>query len=153
MLNIAQRHSCHRGEIKISYLEWQLTNKLDLEPVLLLHGLADCAVVWSSLGDYLSSRYHVVALDLRGHGESSKPNDGYSSAEIIADLEALMAHLGWEKANILGHSWGGKVAAIWATQNPECFSSLVLGNHWVFLVNPEEFNREVAEFLDRQISK
>ena len=126
MLNIAQRHSCHRGEIEISYLEWKPTNTSDLEPVLLLHGLADCTVVWSSLGDYLSSRYHIVAPDLRGHGESSKPDSGYSSTEIIADLEALMAHLGWEKAHILGHSWGGKLAAIWATHNPQRFSSLIL---------------------------
>ncbi len=136
MLNIAQRDSCHRGEIEISYLEWKPNETSDRadssknnsasEAVLLLHGLADCALVWSSLGNYLSSRYHIVAPDLRGHGESGKPEDGYSSAEIIADLEALMAHLGWDKAHILGHSWGGKLAAIWATYNPQRFSSLIL---------------------------
>ena len=125
MSNIAQRHSCHRDEVEISYLEWATENHADLEPLLLLHGLADSATVWSSLGAYLGSKYRVVAPDLRGHGESSKP-DRYSSAEIIADLEALMAHLGWEKAHILGHSWGGKVAAIWATENSERFASLTL---------------------------
>lgn len=133
MLNIAQRHSCYRGEIEISYLEWKSNegtdrseNNKDREPLLLLHGLADSAMVWSSLGAYLSPKYHLVAPDLRGHGESSKPDSGYSSTEIIADLEALMTHLGWEQAHILGHSWGGKVAAIWATQNSQRFSSLIL---------------------------
>lgn len=87
---------------------------------------ADCAVVWSSLVEHLSDRYQIVAPDLRGHGESSKPDSGYSSAEIIADLEALMAHLSWNQAHVLGHSWGGKLAAICATHHPQRFRSLVL---------------------------
>ena len=127
MSNIVLRHSCHRGEIEISYLEWKpIENHTDSESLLLLHGLADSATVWSSLGACLSHKYHIVAPDLRGHGESSKSDSGYSSTEIIADLETLIAHLGWERSHILGHSWGGKVAAIWATQNPERFSSLIL---------------------------
>lgn len=135
MLDLAKRHTFERGKIKISYLEW---NSADLErkdfkenitrkkPLLLLHGLADSAVVWSSLGAYLNPRYHVVAPDLRGHGESSKSDRGYTSKEIIADLEALMAHLGWKRAHILGHSWGGKLATIWATSHSQCFYSLIL---------------------------
>ena len=126
MSNVVQRCYCYREEIKISYLEWKSNLENNSEPLLLLHGLADSATVWSSLGAYLSPKYHVVAPDLRGHGESSKPDSGYSSAEIIADLEALLAHLGWKRSHILGHSWGAKVAAIWATQNPECFNSLIL---------------------------
>lgn len=137
MLDIAQRHSCRRGKIEISYLEWDSSGDLSNQgssrysshakkPLLLLHGLADCAVGWSSLGAYLAEGYHVVAPDLRGHGESSKPDHDYSSAAIIADLEALMNHLGWRQAHILGHSWGGKLATIWANQNPRRFSSLIL---------------------------
>ena len=125
-----KRHTCQHGEIEISYLEWgspagracDRRNK----SLILLHGLADCAVGWSSLAEHLSNEYHVVAPDLRGHGESSKPEQGYSSTDIIADLEALMTHLGWERSHVLGHSWGGKLATIWATYNPKLFSSLIL---------------------------
>lgn len=131
------RHFYQHEAIKISYLEWNNPTKglnpnnsercdRDNKPLILLHGLADCAVVWSSLADYLADDYHIIAPDLRGHGESSKPERGYSSGEIIGDLEALMAHLGWQQAHILGHSWGGKLAAIWATHSPEYFSSLIL---------------------------
>ena len=132
MLDSAKRHLYTRGKIEISYLEWNDVNSpvsgdvKNSKNLLLLHGLADCAVVWSSLGTHLAEKYHIVAPDLRGHGESSKPETGYSSAEIIADLEALVTHLGWSKAHILGHSWGGKLATIWATRNPKRFSSLVL---------------------------
>lgn len=117
-----KRHTYTQGEIEISYLE----SDRGQQPLILLHGLADCAVVWSSLAAYLVDRYHIVAPDLRGHGESSKPANGYSSDQIIADLEALMAHLGWNQAHVLGHSWGGKLATIWATHNPQRFASLIL---------------------------
>ncbi len=94
--------------------------------LLLLHGLADSACVWTSLGNYLSNRYHIVAPDMRGHGESSKPKTGYTFESAIADLEALMAHLNWPDAHILGHSWTGKLAPIWARQNPDRFCSMIL---------------------------
>lgn len=135
MTETLQRHFS-RDKIRISYLEWHNSKRVstsnDLERgianknLILLHGLADCAAVWSSLAEYLADDYHIVAPDLRGHGESSKPERGYSSEEIIADLEALMAHLNWSRAHVLGHSWGGKLAAIWATRNPQRFTSLIL---------------------------
>jgi pimeloyl-ACP methyl ester carboxylesterase len=85
-------------------------------------------LVWSSLGDYLSSNYQVIAPDLRGHGESSKPATGYHFQDYIGDLRALINHLGWTQAHILGHSWSAKITAIWATQQPEVFKSLILVN-------------------------
>ena len=121
-LKVADRQSLSLSQVQLSYLEWNQGK----EPLLLLHGLADHGLVWSSLGDYLGSKYHIIAPDLRGHGASSKPEKGYSFAEVIADLEELMSHLGWTEAHILGHSWGGKLAAIWATKHPERFRSLIL---------------------------
>ena len=108
--------------LHLSYLEWHQGNK----PLLLLHGLADHSLVWSSLGDYLAQDYHIVAPDLRGHGDSGKPSQGYSFADVIGDLEALINHLGWSKFHVLGHSWAGKLVPIWARQNPQLFNSLIL---------------------------
>ena len=116
------RHTFKHSGSEISYLEWHQGKK----PLLLLHGLADSAWVWASLGEHLATDYHIVAPDLRGHGESSKTETGYRSSLIIRDLEALMAHLGWNQANILGHSWSAKLVTIWATVNPKCFSSFIL---------------------------
>jgi pimeloyl-ACP methyl ester carboxylesterase len=110
------------NSIEISYLQWSDRGI----PLLLLHGMADHALVWLSLGDYLSSNYQVIAPDLRGHGESSKPATGYHFQDYISDLEALINHLGWTQAHILGHSWSAKTAAIWATQRTELFKSLIL---------------------------
>ena len=115
-------HPINGTSIEIHYRHWHSGD----EPVLALHGLADHGQVWSSLAEVLGDRYQVVAPDLRGHGESSKPDQGYSSSEIVADLQGLMVHLGWEKAHILAHSWAAKIACLWATDHPEAFSSLVL---------------------------
>lgn len=122
MAMVPLRQTLSLPDIQISYLEWNQGNV----PLLLLHGLADHALVWSSLGEYLSEHYHIVAPDMRGHGESSKPDKGYTFTDAIADLEALMEHLGWSDAHVLGHSWTGKVALIWARQHPERLRSMIL---------------------------
>ena len=117
-----ERQTLNLPEIQLSYLEWNRGK----EPLLLLHGLADHGLVWSSLAEKLAPNYHIVAPDLRGHGESSKPEKGYTFAEIIADLEALMARLGWTNAHFLAHSWSAKLLTIWATEHPDRFRSLIL---------------------------
>ena len=94
--------------LTLSYFEWGQGG----EPILLLHGLADHGLVWSQLGEYLTTKYpgkyHIVALDLRGHGESAKPETGYACDNYIEDFQTLFEHLGWSQTHILGHSWAGK---------------------------------------------
>lgn len=118
----ASRRTLNLLDVQLSYRSWHGGE----EPVLLLHGMADHAGVWQSLGESLSDRYHVLAPDLRGHGDSSKPASGYQSSDIIGDLAALMDAVGWQSAHVVAHSWSAKVAALWATQQPQRFRSLVL---------------------------
>jgi pimeloyl-ACP methyl ester carboxylesterase len=118
----AHRQSLELPQLHLSYLEWNPGK----EPLLLLHGLADHGLVWVSLAESLGDRYHIVAPDLRGHGDSGKPDRGYSCDDIIADLEALMNHFGWTSAHIVAHSWSAKVALVWAKQQPQRFRSLIL---------------------------
>ncbi|BAZ10044.1 alpha/beta hydrolase fold protein [Calothrix sp. NIES-4071] len=117
------RHTCIKPDIELSYLEWNQGQ----QPLLLLHGMADNALVWLSTGEYLAHDYHIVAPDMRGHGESGKPEkDNYSFELAINDLEALMDKLGWSSAHVVAHSWSGKLAAIWARQNPRRLRSMIL---------------------------
>ncbi|MDB9458085.1 alpha/beta hydrolase [Dolichospermum circinale CS-1225] len=116
------RKTLSTSDIQLSYLEWNQGQ----EPLILLHGMADHALVWSSLGDYLKSDYHIIAPDMRGHGESSKPEKDYSFKSAISDLEALMDKMRWSAAHIVSHSWTGKLAAIWARENPARLKSITL---------------------------
>ena len=110
-------------DLNLSYLEWGQPGHI---PVLLLHGLGDHALVWSSLAQQLADQYHLVALDLRGHGDSDKPDRGYTFAEITRDLEGLMDHLGWTQVHGIAHSWSAKLLPIWARTHPQRLRSMVL---------------------------
>jgi len=139
---MSKRNLLVLSEMELSYLEW---GNPEQPALLLLHGLNDQAVVWSSLAEQLASHYHIVAPDLRGHGESSKPDENhYSFPEVVGDLDALWEHLGWQKAHILGHSWGAKIITYWAQQQPQRFHSLILVDpfivrklpHWLRITFP-----------------
>jgi pimeloyl-ACP methyl ester carboxylesterase len=145
------RNTLHLPEIELSYLEWQPETGTEKVPrLLLLHGLADSAIVWTSLGNYLSNHYHIVAPDMRGHGESSKPETGYTFKNAIADLEALMARLNWPDAHILGHSWTGKLAPIWAKQNPDRFCSMILVDP-IFIIKIPDVMKLTLPILYRKL--
>jgi pimeloyl-ACP methyl ester carboxylesterase len=121
---MTDRHTIELPNLQLSYLSWGQGK----EPVLCLHGMADCGLVWSHFGQFVTSqsdRYCVVAPDLRGHGESTKPIDNYSFESIIDDLECLMLSLGWQSAHIIAHSWSAKTVSLWAQQSPQRFRSLI----------------------------
>jgi pimeloyl-ACP methyl ester carboxylesterase len=96
------------------------------QTLILLHGLSDSSWSWSRLVPHLPDVVRTVAVDLRGHGASSKPADGYSMAELAADVVALMDHLGIGTATVVGHSWGTLAARAVAEEHPDRVERLVL---------------------------
>ena len=106
------------------------------EPVIMLHGFIFSAKSnWIEGGVFeaLSQDYRVVALDLRGHGESGKPHDaGSYGLKMINDVLRLMDHLKIERAHMIGYSLGGILALKLIEVAPERLLSLVLGGAgWV----------------------
>jgi pimeloyl-ACP methyl ester carboxylesterase len=80
-------------------------------PALLLHGLASNARIWERAAPLLANGgLAPVALDLRGHGLSDKPETGYDLATISADLRAAVRDLGLQAPILVGHSWGAGLA-------------------------------------------
>ena len=80
------------------------------ELLILLHGLFEFWYSWRHQLPYLSRRFKVVVPDLRGYNDSDKPRSGYDLDTLSADIHALIQTLGYEKAHIVGHDWGGAVA-------------------------------------------
>src|SRR4029077_6812223 len=83
-------------------------------PVLLLHGYPQTHVLWHKIAPRLVENYTVVAADLRGYGDSSKPADGenhsaYSKRAMAEDQVEVMRHFGFEKFAVVGHDRGGRV--------------------------------------------
>jgi len=82
----------------------------------------------SDVWDRIAESRTVVFWDQRGNGRSGalKPGQSCTLADQIADLEALRAHLGYEKIDLLGHSWGGYLAMAYAARHPERIAHLVI---------------------------
>lgn len=88
-------------------------------PFLLVHGLASNARMWDGAASLLGPG-SVAAVDLRGHGQSDKPDAGYDFATVVADLVALIDGLGWsEPPVVVGQSWGGNVVLELAIAAPD----------------------------------
>lgn len=95
-------------------------------PLVFLHGLMGYASNWGKIWPQFAAERAVLVLDQRGHGKSEKPQHGYSPQHYASDLLHLMDELGWEKAHIVGHSMGGRVAMHFARSFPERCASLIL---------------------------
>lgn len=82
--------------------------------LLALHGLASNARWWDLVADRLAPRHRVIAADLRGHGESDRPDTGYDFETVVADLADVTAALNPGPLVVAGHSWGASVALWYA---------------------------------------
>ena len=97
-------------------------------PLVLIHGLSATSLIWAFQVPEFSRDYRVVIMDLRGHGQSDKPEMEYSIGLFARDVVALMEHLGIERAHIVGVSMGGMVAQQLALDYPQRVKRLVLAD-------------------------
>ncbi len=95
-------------------------------PVILLHGITDSWFSFSGVVPGISKSHRVYALDLRGHGDSDRPAEGYAPRDMAADVIAFMDALGIRRATLVGHSMGTFVAQQAALAAPERIAGLVL---------------------------
>src|SRR5579872_3007101 len=95
--------------------------------IVLLHGWPQSWYEWRKLIPHLSGRFTVIAPDLRGLGDSSRPLEGYDKKTVAADLwELLSGPLGLRRFHLVGHDWGGPTAFALAAAHPEAIRSLTI---------------------------
>ncbi len=94
--------------IRLHYLEWPG----DGPTALLLHGRGLCAQVWTPTAEALSSRFRVLAMDLRGHGDSDKPEGRYEWKDVAPDLKGFIHALDLSNVFMVAHSRGAVLAAL-----------------------------------------
>jgi pimeloyl-ACP methyl ester carboxylesterase len=100
--------------------------------LVLVHGLfSNLAFWWLHIAPRLAETHRVTALDLRGHGFSALPPEGYRAVDLAEDVVALMDHLGIGEAHLLGHSFGGAVILALAARHPGRVRRVTLADAWV----------------------
>jgi len=95
-------------------------------PVVLLHGYAQTAHMWNPIMPLLATNHTVIVPDLRGAGDSSKPESGYDKKNMAVDIHHLIASLGLNRVSIVGHDIGLMVAYAYAAQFPQETERVVL---------------------------
>lgn len=153
-----------RREIETAGAKINLVVGGDGPPLLLVHGYPQTHVMWHLVAPRLAETYTVVAPDLRGYGDSSKPPSGdkssnYSKRAMAQDLVEVMSALGFDRFRLAGHDRGGRVSYRLAFDHPDRVERLALLDivptweqlervdtssaygtfHWYFLGQPSDF--------------
>lgn len=109
--------------LAVNVLEWSHEGVA----MLLLHGFGNDAHVWDDFAPRVAPYYRVLAMDHRGHGDSDRDAEGrYGYDALVADVEAVLEHLGIERLALVGHSMGGRTAIRFAARHPETMAGLVI---------------------------
>ncbi|NIJ37039.1 pimeloyl-ACP methyl ester carboxylesterase [Sphingopyxis panaciterrae] len=109
--------------LKLHYADW---GNLDAPPLLLVHGGRDHCRSWDWVAERLADRYHVIAPDLRGHGDSAwSPDGNYEMGAFVYDLAQLIHQLDLAPVTIVAHSMGGNISTRYTGLYPGNVKKLV----------------------------
>jgi len=141
--------SFKNGDVEIAFID-----EGDGDPIVLVHGFASNKQInWVNTGwvsTLMRARRRVIALDNRGHGQSSKLYDpaAYDSGVMAEDARALLDHLDIERADVMGYSMGARITAYLAVSHPERIRAIVLGGLGIRLVEGVGLSETVADALE-----
>ena len=117
-----ESHTANLSAVRIHYLKAGTGKKA----LVLIHGFGDTSHMWIPLFDEFGKDYTIIAPDMRGLGESSRPAAGYDKKTIAGDVHELVKSLGFQKIDLAGHDIGLMVAYAYAAQYPNEVEKLAL---------------------------
>jgi pimeloyl-ACP methyl ester carboxylesterase len=139
-------------KITVNDVEIALVDEGAGDPVLLLHGFPDSSYLWRhQIPALVDAGYRVIAPDLRGFGESSKPQEieAYEMRTVLNDLVGVTGQLGIQRAHVVGHDWGAALAWMYAFLMPRRVDHLValsVGHPGMF-ANPSLEQRQKSWYM------
>ncbi len=129
--------------LRLHYLEW---GRAEGPAIILLHGIARHAHTFDHIAPVLAGDHRVLAVDMRGHGDSDWSREGaYLVEDYVRDLEGLVRQLGLRRVTLLGNSTGGRVVQVFAGMHPELVDRLIVED-----VGPER-PQNIADAFARQV--
>lgn len=120
----ARSHFVERESLRLHHLDWGNEGS---HPIVLVHGSRLHAHVWNHFSRRFKDRFHIIAIDQRGHGDSGWCPDGrYELEEFYHDLRAVVQARGLARFTLVGHSLGGRVSMLYAHRHPQDLERLIL---------------------------
>ena len=117
-------HFVERDELTLHHLDWGTEGR---DAIVVVHGSRLHAHVWDDFGRRFSDRYHIIAVDQRGHGDSGWcVPEAYQLEELYRDLRAHVEARGLSRYTLIGHSLGGRVSMLYAHRHQAELERLVL---------------------------
>ena len=112
--------------LRLHYLDW---GNSEAPPVVCVHGYTSSAQAFNAMARRLCDRAHIIALDVRGHGESQwSPEGAYRYADQAGDLAAFVDRLGCDRIVLIGTSMGGRIAMAYAVEHSQRLRALALND-------------------------
>ena len=131
--------------LRIHYLDWGSPEK---PPLIMLHGIGRVAHTFDHIAPHFASKYHVMAIDMRGHGDSGwDPMGAYLVEDYVKDIEGLADQLRLRNIVIWGNSTGGRVAQVFAGLHPDVVAAVISED-----VGPERPS-QLADNVARQLKQ
>lgn len=131
MMLDTRRGYVNAGSVRLSYVEMGQG-----PPLFLLHGFPQSPYCWRHLMPGLAERHRVIAFDLKGYGESDRPEGGYDLGTLSAEMREALHSLGYERAVWAGHDWGGALLWAVALRYPELVERFVIINAPFHRISP-----------------
>ncbi len=131
--------------LRIHYLDWGASDK---PPLIMLHGIGRVARTFDHIAPHFAPNYHVMAVDMRGHGDSDwDPKGQYRVEDYMNDIEALAQQMSLRNIVIWGNSTGGRVAQVFAGLHPDLVAAVIAED-----VGPER-PAEIANRLNSRLKE
>ncbi|GEC91454.1 alpha/beta fold hydrolase [Brevibacillus brevis] len=142
-MNEALFSQVNRLQVEGGTLEYGVTGKPGAPALLLLHGIRNTKLLFAPIVPALAERYRVIAVDIRGHGNSESQDNSFSFERIVTDLIQLLEKEQLEQVTIVAASFSAVPAQMLAIREPKCVASLVLlDGGYYSLGEVPGFNRE-----------
>lgn len=130
--------------LRLHFLDWGANGP----PLILVHGLDRHAHTFDHIAPHFASRFHVIAVDMRGHGDSTwDPEARYFVEDYVRDVEGLVQMLGLRNIAIWGNSTGGRVAQVFAGLHPDLVTHMISED-----VGPER-PQQIADSYGRRVTE
>ena len=131
--------------LRIHYLDWGGEGK---QPFIMLHGIGRVAHSFDHIAPRFQKDYHVIAMDMRGHGDSAwSPEGAYLVEDYVKDLHAFVQQLNLRNLVLLGNSTGGRVVQVYAGMHPDRMARLIVED-----VGPQR-PTEIASAFERRVQQ